>query len=127
VEVSGVTAGWVSVLNCSGRIKSPVFCVWFFLELVFMVFFCALLFGIGLSPFTGEDCGTGRPVEVAFRRNHEGPLWQQAGEGERKNRRRGSKSGKDLKAPGNFVLPWFLPVSKLNRAGTERERSAESE
>jgi len=30
-----------------------------------------------------KDCETGRAVEVAFRRDHVGPLRKQAGEGER--------------------------------------------
>ena len=36
-------------------------------------FFCVLLFGFGLSPFTMKGREAGRPVEVAFRRNHARP------------------------------------------------------
>jgi hypothetical protein len=71
-----------------------------------MVFFCALLFGFGLSPFTEKDRETGRLVGVVFRGHHESPLRSRAGEGEKRNpMQRGVKTGKDLKITSKGLLP----------------------
>jgi hypothetical protein len=57
----------------------------FFVLLFLWSFFCALLFGFGLSPFTEKDRETGRLVGVVFRGHHESPLRSRAGEGEKRN------------------------------------------
>ena len=66
-------------------------------------------------------------MEVAFRRNHVGPLWERAGEGERQEpEAEESTAEKDLKMPGVVPLALelnALPVSKLNQAGSGAECS----
>ena len=65
-------------------------------------FFCALLFGFGLSPFTKKPAQSGRPAGVVFRGHRARPPVERTGEGDRAKQAEGSAAEKDLKTAGIF-------------------------